>query len=439
MTHFRRCITFIVGVVSEEKKGPSFFGQLELQVSSSPIPNNWQVGIITTLNGSGNGSANLITHFSLGSSASITPGSLDLSDGTNTFTDANEDGTIQGAPAGTGTINYATGAITITGGAASQALVGNFSYFPGNQVMGLRDYAYNAVPSIPPTKALYPNLIAFDTTNAYQIYQTSSANTFYNVSYFKSSESPFEWSGQNYQQFWTTNYQGALWATNNVPGFNVATGTYVSGSGTTAIVITLAGTGVPTLVVGDYLWFNEWGTNTINGQTGEVTSISGSQYTVTFGSSVTASATGLVQLLTASVPGQDGIKWYDGDPTSHSGLPTGTGLGWVNFAPPLTAANVSIDDETADKYYLVGALAIVPFKDRLLFFSPWIQSSSRGPFQLQDTVLWSWNGTPYYSSLLPLERQAMLKHTIKTKQGSEAISPQASPSLSPQLQIMKTF
>jgi len=49
----------------------------------------------------------------------------------------------------------------------------------------------------------------------------------------------------------------------------------------------------------------------------------------------------------------------------------------------------------------VGALAILPFKDRLLFFSPWIQTSSGNPIQLQDTVIWSWNGTPYYTTLTP--------------------------------------
>jgi hypothetical protein len=389
---------------AKRKRGTIFLGQLQIQVQSvatATPPANWQIGTLVTLSGAGAGSGNLITSASAPSSSSITPGSITLSDGTNTYTDTTQNGILTGTPAGSGTINYATGAFTITGGAANGVVTGTFSFFPGTPVMGLRDYAYNSTPSIPPVRALYPNTMAFDIKKAYQIYQTSSANTFYNVTYYKSSSNPFSWSGQDYQQFWITNYQGALWATNNVPGLNKATGTYVSGSGTTAIVMTLAGSGVPTLVVGDYLWFNEWGSNTINLQTGQVTNVSGSDYTVTFASSVTASSTGFVQLLTASVPGQDGIKWYDGDPTTHTGLPTATGLGWVNFSPPLTAATVSIDDETAAKYYLVGALAILPFKDRLLFFSPWIQTSSGNPIQLQDVVLWSWNGTPYYSSLTP--------------------------------------
>src|SRR6202034_1845485 len=121
----------------------------------------------------------------------------------------------------------------------------------------------------------------------------------------------------------------------------------------------------------------------------------------------TVSLTGIAQLLTNSLAGQDGIRWYDGDPTSATGIPTGTGLGWVNFAPPLTATSVSIDDQGFGTYYLVGALAVLPFKDRLLFFGPMIQTSGGAVIQtpIQDNVLWSWNGTPYYNSLVPTSGQ----------------------------------
>jgi len=125
---------------------------------------------------------------------------------------------------------------------------------------------------------------------------------------------------------------------------------------------------------------------------------------------------GIVQVLTNTIPqannfslgppvtatSQDGIRYYTGDPTATTGLPptVGNNLGWVNFAPPLTLFNnpVIIDNRPAKNYYLVGALAILPFKDRLLFFSPWIQSSDPTTLvQLTDVVLWSWNGTPYYA------------------------------------------
>lgn len=385
----------------KRKRGTVAVGRLQKQVVSvltvTP-PLSWQVGQILTLDGSGNGSANLRSVFSLGSTASIVPGSIHLTDGTNTFIEpATPDGTLVGTPAGSGTINYATGELTITGGAAAGVLRGvatsatpSFSYYPDIPVLGLEDFIT--------TSTQYPLLLAFDQKYAYQI---SNLSVFFNVSYYKGSNNPVVWSGQNYQQFWTTNYQGALWATNGKPGFNFVTGTYVSGTGTMNIVITISGTGAPTLVVGDVLWFNEWGSNTINLQTGTVSVVSGPDYTVTFTTNVTASATGLVQTLTAGVTGQDGIRWYDGDMTGASGIPASTSTGWVNFAPPLTAGTVTIDDNGPKKYYLVGANSVVPFKDRLVFFSPWIQASTGNAVQLPDVALWSWNGTPYYSTLTP--------------------------------------
>ena len=158
------------------------------------------------------------------------------------------------------------------------------------------------------------------------------------------------------------------------------------------------------------------GSNTINLKTGIITNVAGPNITVTFTSSVTASGSGLVQFLTYSIAGQDGIKWYDGDPTNGTGIPAGTGLGWVNFSPPLSATSVSIENLPSAPYYLVGATAILPFKDRLLFFAPIIQTSSGSPITLQDVVLWSWNGTPYYTvdasgmpSLVPINETANVK------------------------------
>lgn len=372
----------------KRKRGTYLLGQLELQFSGTFV-----------LAG---GAANLITQLSLPATSTITPGSISFVLAGNTYTEpATPDGTLVGVPAGTGTIDYATGAVTIAGGGGG-TVTAIFSYFPGLPVMGLEDFV--AVG----TSSNFPLLLAFDTEYSYQINQTGASVNFYNVNYYKDSDVPFLWSAADYQLFWTTNYASALWATNNVPGLNFLNGTYSAGTGTATITFNFKSSGVnfKTLVVGDKLWFNEWNTggSTLNGLLGTVSSIAGAaagNYVVTFGSSPTAAGTGIVQLLTNTIPGQDGIKWYDGDPTSGTGLPTATGMGWVNFAPPLTASAVSIDNTPAALYYLVGALAIVPFKDRLLFFSPWIQTSSGAPIQLQDTALWSWNGTPYYTSLTP--------------------------------------
>lgn len=87
------------------------------------------------------GSANLISGLTLESTSSIVLGSIHLTgsiDGT-LYTDPLMNGTLT-ATGGTGTggtINYATGAITITGGGA-ETLSGTIQYYPGLPVMGIR-------------------------------------------------------------------------------------------------------------------------------------------------------------------------------------------------------------------------------------------------------------------------------------------------------------
>jgi len=420
----------------KKKRGTATLAQLQRQVQSvASAPLNWQYGPILVLDGSGNGSGNLITILSLGANAQFatiatrvnnsSTSPIQLSDGTNTYTEPTPaDGTLVGTPSGSGTINYATGDITITGGAPGGTLVGTYSYYPGLPVMGLKDFSSTV------STENFPVQIAFDTTYSYQINQSTVNVFYYGVNYYKATDTPFVWTGQNYQQFYTTNYSGAFWATNFSPGFNFKFLTNVAGVSVTRVsatqvTITITNHG---LIVGDVIWINEvTGTiatgsgstanQNINGQTGYIPIggiINANTITANFdgtnGSTLAnfqAGATGsggIAQYLTATIAGQDGIKWYDGDPTGGTGLPTTTQFGWVNFAPPLTASNVSIDNTPLGQYYLVGALAIVPFKDRLLFLSPWIQTSTGTPINLQDTVIWSWNGTPYYAGLVPVNQ-----------------------------------
>lgn len=406
----------------KRKRGTILLGQLQQQEQIASAPNKWQ---LASFNLAG-GVANLITHYSLGTTATIVPGSISLTvAGDQVYTDPNMNGSLTGSISGAnaGTINYATGAIVA--GATNGAVTGFFSYFPGLPVMGLRDF-------VPNVETIYPLLLAFDTKRAYQVNQ-SSIPFFYDVTYYKATNTPFVWSGQDYQQFWTTNYSGALWATNDTPGFNFKSLVNVGGVSITqvsATQVTVTIVSPSGLIVGDLLWFNEVtgtiGTGSgstanqnINGQTGVVANISTSGgndvITVNF-LGVTnrtslanfqggaTGAGGIAQYLTATIAGQDGIKWYDGDPTGGTSLPTGTGLGWVNFAPPLTATSVSIDNFPSATYYLIGALAILPFKDRLLFFNAIIGTSNGTILYLQDTVVWSWNGTPYYTALTPVNQ-----------------------------------
>ena len=381
----------------KKKRGTVSLGRLQRQMqiqTSSPIK-LWQLTPFALVGGAGN----LITQYSL-TNGTIVPKSLSLIvSGDQTYTDPNSNGTLVGSASGTGTINYATGEFTVSGSVIG-TVTGTFSYYPDLPVLGLRDF-------ISTLGSQYPLLLAFDSDYSYQF--NASTNNFYSTSYYKTTGNPVIWDGQNYQQFWTTNYQGALWETNNVPGFHFVNATYTSGSGSTMITFNFKSGGInyTNLVVGDQIWFNEWpSSSTINGLVGTVSSIAGAasgNYVITFTGIQTVSGTGIGQLLSNSIPGQDGIRWYDGDPTAGTGLPVGNNFGWVNFSPPLTATSTTIDDEPSAKYYLVGASSIVAFKDRLLFFSPWIQTSISGsaPVQLNDVALWSWNGTPYYTSLVP--------------------------------------
>ena len=382
---------------AKRKRGTVLLGQLQRQLQSSGSPNNWQVGTIGTLDGSGNLTVNLISHFSLQSTSTFAANSFTLTDGTNTYTEpTTADGTLVGSPAGSGTINYSTGVLTISGGAPGGTLTGTFSYYPSVPVMGLEDYQQSPSDQ-------YPYLLAFDTKYAYQLRQTSLVNNFYSVSYYKKSNNPVSWSGQDYQLFWATNYQGAFWATNNNPGMQFLTVlSFVVGNPTTV------NTGVAHgLVTGDYVWFNEItgaDANLLNDTTQQITVTSPTQFTVPVNTTgKVLNNTGIFQTLTAKSPTAvgDGIRFYDGDMTSGTGLPLANTSGWVNFAPPLTATNVSINDETPALYYLCGALAIVPYKDRLVFFGPYIQTSTGQPILLEDVALWSWNGTPYYANVVP--------------------------------------
>lgn len=389
---------------AKRKRGTSTLARLQRQVQIvASAPTNWQyTGISLT-----SGSVTLVTALILQAGLSIVPGTIKItttSDG-QLYTDTTLDGILSGSTGGTGTINYSTSVLFISGGASS-GITGKFSYYPDLPVLGLEDLVSNT------SSSNYPLLQAFDTTYSYQLNQ-SAVPFFYTTNYYKGTNTPFVWSNTNAFQFWSTNYQSAFWVTNDKAGFHFVNGTYgATGSGTPTVTFNFksGGNNFLTLIDGDQLWFNEWNTggSTINGLVGTVSTVSGAgNYIVTFTGNQTVAGTGIAQLLTNSIPGQDGIKWYDGDPTNATGLPTGNGLGWVNFAPPLTALSTSINDQQSAMYYLVGALAILPFKDRLLFFAPIIQTSSGVPIQtpIQDMVLWSWNGTPYYNSLVPTAPQ----------------------------------
>lgn len=397
----------------KRKRGTSLLCRLRRFFDS----NNPSYGSITTFNLVA-GAGNILTSFLLQVNGNIEPGSVTLTEGGNVYTDPAMDGTLVGNPAGTGTINYATGDITISGGAGGAVTLVSFNYFPDLPVMGIEDWVFDTNQ--------FPGTIGFDTKYSYNIMQVVP-NKAYDISFYKNptsgdfplyvqkaNETPTTWNGKDYQQFWTVNYQGAFWATNgiNVPfdatniGMQFALPSATVRTSATTMDITIAGN---PLVVGDFVFVNEYTASaggdatTINFQSGYVIT-AGATFTVKFpNANITAGlyANGMVQYLTnRSNISKDCIRFYDGDPTNGNfTTPSLTGhLGWVNFMPPLSQDNFSISGLPAAKYYLAGCRMIVPFKDRLLFIGPVVQTSTGTPIYLQDTVIFSFNGTPYYTA-----------------------------------------
>lgn len=386
--------------------------------------------------------------------ANITPGSasfplvITINGAGNTLTDTLGTGVfvVTGAgPITAATINYATGVLTLSGSAAAlPVIIVSGSYFPGLPVMGLRDFIPVLVPTGVTTGQPYPQLLAFDTEYSYQNFTSSAlaSTSFFNTNYFKNThasytdmttayvpkttQTPFIWTGQNWQQFWTTNFEQALWATNGNPGMQVQVITTIVRVSATKITFNVANSPA---VIGDWVFVNEIldtggagdNSSTINGQTGYVSAIGVGTVTVVFPNANISAASGtysggIMQYLTNIVPSNfspfgpqpsmgDGIKWYDGDPTATTGLPSSSSAGWVNFNPPLSVGGQIIDNYTSGTtkpFYLVGCKAMLPYKDRMLFFGVYIATSAMAiggtSIYLQDTVVWSWNGAPYYTA-----------------------------------------
>ena len=74
----------------------------------------------------GDGDGSTTAFSATAANTGIAPGTLTATDGTETFTD-NADGTLTGSASGTGTVNYRTGAVTLTFNAAPATGTGNIT------------------------------------------------------------------------------------------------------------------------------------------------------------------------------------------------------------------------------------------------------------------------------------------------------------------------
>lgn len=141
---------------------------------------------------------NLISALTLEATATIVPGSINIvgvTDGT-TYTDPALDGVLV-ATGGIGTggsINYATGLLTITAG-GGQNITGTFDYFPGLPVMGIWQRELASINN--------EQTVIFDTKYAYVWDVTDSQ--FEELA----SITPTTWTGTDADFFWASNYRGS--------------------------------------------------------------------------------------------------------------------------------------------------------------------------------------------------------------------------------------
>lgn len=319
-----------------------------------------------------------------------------------TYFDPDLSGNLKIVSLGTnhGTINYSTGAITLTGVAASMPIALTFSYYPSLPNLGDEDFDNNF--GVNPGVTNFPQTVFFDSRYSYLYSQSSGI--FYDVNYYKLSGNHFVWSAPDYQQFWSTNFQGAMWATNFKPGFNFKAITNITQAA--AAVVTINGHGLST---NDVVFFNEvQGMTQINGLTGTVTVLTANTFSVNINSTgFTAYAGGgIAQYLTNTIAGQDGIKWFDGDPTTNGTPIASPTKGWVNFAPPL--------DSTLTPNYLVGAKIVLPFEGSLMFFGVYIQTSTSNPIYYPNRVVYSQDGTVFYADPVPINQTSDIQAWYQT-------------------------
>jgi hypothetical protein len=340
----------------------------------------------------------------------IQPGTLIITDGVTAFVDNGTGGfTVLPAP-GNGTVNaptnYTTSAINITFNIGNNLapVIANFLVLPGanSPVMGLREFDIN--------NNIQSGLVAFDLKSAYQFNRTTSL--FDQTRFYKDPNhnvsNLVNWTGSDTDFFFTNNYEGALFATNNIPGANFYTITNVVTGATTQLTI-----GANNLAINDTIYVNNVigvldanGDSLINGRTALVTA-PGNPVTVAINTAavVTAYNSGgvLWEMNKTKTGGGDGIRWFDG---FTAGLAPITG--WVNFEPSIThcdaVTTLAAGNLTGVPTILQGCLLLFPYKGYFVALNTVEGTLAGTAKRFTNRARWSTGGdaTVYYSSLLPV-------------------------------------
>ncbi len=177
----------------KRKQGYKLLGRLRRILTGQALGNT---------SGGGNLNVNLITLLSLGSTSQIQPGTVVVTVAAGPTLTDNGLGVLVSNGVGSGTINYATGQLTLTSVGGGKAVTVAFNYFTGLPVMGLRQEELNATNA--------EETIAFDTVYAYKFLSGAWQEFIPGTT----------WTGTDANFFWSTNYwvgtgnQKMFWVTN---------------------------------------------------------------------------------------------------------------------------------------------------------------------------------------------------------------------------------
>lgn len=309
----------------------------------------------------------------------IGAGTLSITDGITTFTDDGEGNLIVAVGFGLdGTINYCTGdfTATFTANNGAAAIIATFEIVYGLPCMGLRSREVIPINE--------EQLVAFDTIKANLFIGAVPVPHFEDITFYRTTNIPFSWTGTDADFFWTLNYQNAFFASNYIRGFQAFTITAINNNATATI--TFAGALV--FPLGSVIGVTNVlaaGPGTINGKFGTVTASAAGSVTVTIDTATSAlnyTSGGILHAHTNSIDG-DGIRWYDG-------------TGWVNFSPPLSS-----DTAGTNVVLLMGALILVAYKGRMLALNT-IEGTSYASFNtFRQRVRYSEVGTVFYDGFVP--------------------------------------
>lgn len=305
----------------------------------------------------------------------IIPGTVTIVSGANTYTEAAiPDGILTGAPGGSGTINYQTGAVTISGMGVGVATTITFTYAPTIPVMGIGNRELSSIN--------LEELIVFDQVYAYRY------NTVTDI--FEEWIPGTTWTGTNADFFWTVTYwqdennRDLFWATN----FNTT------------------GAGDPIRYANGVTWTDfapAVGDECINDEfLGTVTTpwtsfgpvvitntpITPNSVVVTIGNP----AETVVSVLTDD--GDGNLTTTTQDRSDSGTIDYTTGSLSLTIDPALTEDTEVHIEYCYGAFFLQQAKILIPFKDRLLAFNTYEGETFAGAVQFPQRLRYSQNGDP---------------------------------------------